>query len=421
MDIKDKVAVVTGGASGLGEATVENLLAAGAKVAIFDLNEEKGQALVSRQDGGVLFFKVNVADEAEVMAAVAATTEAFGTIHICVNCAGVPTIGRIVGRNGPHPYDDFKRVIDVNLNGTFNVCRLTAAEMLKNDPIGPDGERGVIVNTSSMAGIEGQMGQSAYAASKAGIIGLILPMTRDLAQFGVRVAAIAPGLFETPLVDAAPPSRHREAARANLNSPSVWDHRRNSLHSWPISSRMPILMASLFALMAAFAHGRAKVFVKGHIRGTVMTTSFPKSFDFAGFNEPVRMECDIYDLVIEGNMPDEIDGSFYRLTPDPQYPPRLGDDTFLSGDGMISLFRFENGHVDMKMRYVMTERLKDDRAARKSLHGAYRNPLTDDPSVEGHKRGAANTTPIWHGKKLLGPEGRQPRDGGRQGHARDDR
>ncbi|HKJ74219.1 MAG TPA: carotenoid oxygenase family protein [Alphaproteobacteria bacterium] len=132
-----------------------------------------------------------------------------------------------------------------------------------------------------------------------------------------------------------------------------------------------------------------------------MTTSFPKSFDFAGFNEPVRMECDIYDLVIEGNLPDEIDGSFYRLTPDPQYPPRLGDDTFLSGDGMISLFRFENGHVDMKMRYVMTERLKDDRAARKSLHGAYRNPLTDDPSVEGHKRGAANTTPIWHGKKLL--------------------
>ena len=206
MDIEDKVAVVTGGASGLGEATVENLLAAGAKVAIFDLNEEKGQALVSRHDGGVLFFKVNVADEAEVMAAVAATTEAFGTIHICVNCAGVPTIGRIVGRNGPHPYDDFKRVVDVNLNGTFNVCRLTAAEMLKNDPIGPDGERGVIVNTSSMAGIEGQMGQSAYAASKAGIIGLILPMTRDLAQFGVRVAAIAPGLFETPLVDAAPPA-----------------------------------------------------------------------------------------------------------------------------------------------------------------------------------------------------------------------
>ena len=132
-----------------------------------------------------------------------------------------------------------------------------------------------------------------------------------------------------------------------------------------------------------------------------MTTSFPKTMDFVGFNEPMRMECDIYDLVVEGNLPEEINGSFYRLTPDPQYPPLLGDDTYLSGDGMVSMFRFENGHVDMKMRYVMTDRLKDDRAARRSLHGAYRNPLTDDPSVKGHKRGAANTTPIWHGEKLL--------------------
>jgi len=204
MDIRNRVAVVTGGASGLGEATVERLIADGARVAIFDLNMERGQALAEKHQGSALYCKVNVADEAEVMAAVAATKEAFGAIHVCVNCAGVPTIGRIVGRDGPHPYDDFKRVIDVNLNGTFNVCRLTAAEMLKNEPIGDDGERGVIVNTSSMAGIEGQMGQSAYAASKAGIIGLILPMTRDLAQFGVRVAAIAPGLFETPLVSAAP-------------------------------------------------------------------------------------------------------------------------------------------------------------------------------------------------------------------------
>ena len=204
MDVKNKVAVVTGGASGLGEATVERLVADGARVAIFDLNVERGQALAEKHQGSALFCKVNVADEASVVAGVAATKEAFGAIHICVNCAGIPVIGRIVGRDGPHDYDAFKRVIDVNLNGTFNVCRLTAAEMLKNEPIGEDGERGVIVNTSSMAGIEGQMGQCAYAASKAGIIGLILPMTRDLAQFGVRVTAIAPGLFETPLVSAAP-------------------------------------------------------------------------------------------------------------------------------------------------------------------------------------------------------------------------
>ena len=204
MDISGSSFIVTGGASGLGEATVERLIADGARVAIFDLNTERGEALAEKHQGSALFCKVNVADEASAMAGVAAAKEAFGAIHVCVNCAGVPTIGRVVGRDGPHPYDEFKRVIDVNLNGTFNICRLTAAEMLKNEPIGDDGERGVIVNTSSMAGIEGQMGQSAYAASKAGIIGLMLPMTRDLAQFGVRVSVIAPGLFETPLVSGAP-------------------------------------------------------------------------------------------------------------------------------------------------------------------------------------------------------------------------
>jgi NAD(P)-dependent dehydrogenase (short-subunit alcohol dehydrogenase family) len=204
MDIKGKVAVVTGGASGLGEACVERIIADGGKVAIFDLNDKRGEALAEQHQGSALFCKVNVASEDDVMAGVAAAKEAFGAIHICINCAGIPTIGRVVGRNGPHPYDDFKRVIDVNLNGTFNVCRLAIAEILKNEPDPETGERGVVVMTSSMAGIEGQMGQSAYAASKAGIIGLILPMTRDLSQFGVRVTAIAPGLFETPLVSAAP-------------------------------------------------------------------------------------------------------------------------------------------------------------------------------------------------------------------------
>lgn len=132
-----------------------------------------------------------------------------------------------------------------------------------------------------------------------------------------------------------------------------------------------------------------------------MTTPFPDTPDFSGFNAPMRIECDVYDLVVEGEIPHEIRGSWFRLTPDPQYPPKLGYDTFLSGDGMMSLFRFEDGHVDFRQRYVMTERLRDDRAARRSLHGRYRNPYTDDPSVQGRKRGAANTTPFWHGGKLL--------------------
>lgn len=132
-----------------------------------------------------------------------------------------------------------------------------------------------------------------------------------------------------------------------------------------------------------------------------MTGPFPDTPDFTGFNAPVRMECDIFDLVVEGEIPKEIDGAWYRLIPDPQYPPRLGYDAFVSGDGMISSFVFADGHCDFKMRYVMTERLLDDRRARTSLHGRYRNPYTDDPSVKGRKRGAANTTPVFHGGRLM--------------------
>ncbi|MDC0598342.1 carotenoid oxygenase family protein [Gammaproteobacteria bacterium] len=132
-----------------------------------------------------------------------------------------------------------------------------------------------------------------------------------------------------------------------------------------------------------------------------MTTPFPQSMDFAGHNEPVRIECDIFDLVVEGEIPAEINGCWYRSIPDPQYPPLPGTDVFISGDGMVSVFNFENGHVDFKMKYVMTERLKNDRAARRSLYGVYRNPFTDDPSVAGQGRGVANTTPVYHGGKLL--------------------
>jgi carotenoid cleavage dioxygenase-like enzyme len=132
-----------------------------------------------------------------------------------------------------------------------------------------------------------------------------------------------------------------------------------------------------------------------------MTTRFPDTFDFRGCNAPMRVECDIYDLIVEGTVPKEINGTWYRTIPDPQYPPKLGGDTFLSGDGMISAFKFENGFVDFKMRYIMTDRLKADRKARRSLFGLYRNPYTDDPSVQGINRCANNTTPIFHGGRLL--------------------
>jgi carotenoid cleavage dioxygenase-like enzyme len=132
-----------------------------------------------------------------------------------------------------------------------------------------------------------------------------------------------------------------------------------------------------------------------------MTTSFPETMDFAGFNAPCRVECEIYDLIVEGNLPPEIRGSWYRCIPDPQYPPMLGHDTYLSGDGMVSLFRFEEGHVDFRMRYVRTDRWKAERAARRSLFGLYRNPFTDDASVRNVNRTVSNTTPVWHGGRLL--------------------
>ena len=132
-----------------------------------------------------------------------------------------------------------------------------------------------------------------------------------------------------------------------------------------------------------------------------MAQPFPHTMDFGGWNAPSRIECDIYDLVVEGSLPEEINGNWYRSIPDPQYSPMLGDDTYLSGDGMVSLFRFENGHVDFKMRYVKTERWKNERAARRSLYGLYRNPYTDDPSVQGKPRNVNNTTPVWHAGKLF--------------------
>lgn len=204
MDIKDKVAVITGGASGLGEATARRLNDMGAKVAIFDLQEDKGKALAEELGDGVIFQKVNVVEEDSVKAAIAATMDAFGAIHICCNYAGIGNAIKTVGKDGPFPLDKFKLIIDVNLIGTFNVLRLAAAEMQKNEPYNEFGGRGCIINTASVAAYEGQIGQAAYSASKGGIVGMTLPIARDLSTIGIRCNTIVPGLIHTPLFQGAP-------------------------------------------------------------------------------------------------------------------------------------------------------------------------------------------------------------------------
>lgn len=203
MDIKDKVAVITGGASGLGEATARRVTTMGGSVAIFDLNEEKGEALASELGDRALFQKVNVTSEEEVARAITATAAHFGAIHICCNYAGIGSAARTLGRNGPHPLEQFKFVIEINLIGTFNVLRLAAAEMVNNEPYNEYGGRGCIINTASVAAYEGQIGQAAYSASKGGVVGMTLPIARDLASMGIRVNTIVPGLINTPLFDSA--------------------------------------------------------------------------------------------------------------------------------------------------------------------------------------------------------------------------
>lgn len=204
MDIKDKVALVTGGASGLGEATVRLYHELGARVAIFDKNDARGQALVQALGAGVHYQQVDVADEDRVAAALAAVVERFGAVHICNNYAGIGDAAKTVSRGEPLELARFKRVIEVNLIGTFNVLRLAAAQMARQDPLDEDGARGVIINTASVAAYEGQVGQAAYSASKGGVVGMTLPIARDLAALGIRVNTIAPGLIHTPLFETLP-------------------------------------------------------------------------------------------------------------------------------------------------------------------------------------------------------------------------
>lgn len=204
MELNGKTAIITGGASGLGEATVRRFAGQGARVAIFDLNEERGQALASELGDQVRYFHVNVSDEASVTTAIDAVVDGFGAVHINCNFAGIARAAKTVGKDGPHPLDLFRQVIDVNLIGTFNVLRLAAAKMIANDPVSDDGLRGVIINTASIAAFEGQIGQAAYSASKGAIVGMTLPIARDLANLGVRCNTIVPGLIHTPMFDAMP-------------------------------------------------------------------------------------------------------------------------------------------------------------------------------------------------------------------------
>ncbi|HET7398637.1 MAG TPA: 3-hydroxyacyl-CoA dehydrogenase [Intrasporangium sp.] len=203
MKIHGNVALVTGGASGLGEATVRRLVEAGARVVVVDLPSSRGEALAAELGEGVVFAPADVTDEAQVAAAVDRAGE-LGSFRIAVSCAGIGTAARTVGRDGsPHPLADFTRVVTVNLVGTFNVIRLAAARMVAGTDV-VDEERGVIVNTASIAAFDGQVGQAAYSASKGGVVGMTLPIARDLAQSAIRVATIAPGLFHTPLLAGLP-------------------------------------------------------------------------------------------------------------------------------------------------------------------------------------------------------------------------
>ncbi len=204
MEINGKVAIVTGGASGLGEATVRRYAAMGAKVSIFDMNDARGAALRDEIGELAAYHHVDVASEDDVQRALAATVEKFGAVHICNNYAGIGDPGKTVSKGEPLALDRFKRVLDVNLVGTFNVLRLVAAQMAKQEPVNEDGCRGVIINTASIAAYEGQIGQAAYSASKGGVIGMTLPIARDLAALGIRVNTIVPGLIHTPLFDQLP-------------------------------------------------------------------------------------------------------------------------------------------------------------------------------------------------------------------------
>ncbi|WP_070121252.1 3-hydroxyacyl-CoA dehydrogenase [Bacillus marinisedimentorum] len=212
MKLAETIAVVTGGASGLGEAAVREIVSNGGKAVILDLQEEKGNQLVTDLGEQVLFIKTDVTDEASVSGAFEQGAVKFGKVNAAINCAGIAIAEKTMGKRGPHSLDNFNKVIQVNLVGTFNVIRLAAEKMAGNEP-NEAGERGVIINTASVAAFDGQIGQAAYSAAKGGIVGMTLPIARDLSSLGIRVMTIAPGLFNTPLFATLP-----EEAKAALGA-----------------------------------------------------------------------------------------------------------------------------------------------------------------------------------------------------------
>lgn len=218
MDIADRVVLITGGGSGMGAATAQFLRKKGAKIAILDQNISAAQEVAEKVQGFAVACDVRDANSTEL--ALNKVTEQFGPARVCINCAGIAPAKRIVGRDGPMALNEFEHVIQINLVGTFNVLRLAAALMAKLEPVDENNERGVIINTASIAAFEGQIGQSAYSASKAGVCGLTLPAARELAQFNIRVMTIAPGLIKTPMLDTFP-----EEIQKNLTSNILFPHR----------------------------------------------------------------------------------------------------------------------------------------------------------------------------------------------------
>lgn len=213
MQLSSVRAVITGGVSGLGFAVAQHLVGHGAKVALFDLNDEKGAIAVAELGAeNACYFTTNVSDEAGVVANLAAAKKFLGGLNAAINCAGILGAGRVLGKEAPMPLANFQSTVMVNLVGSFNVAK-AAADLMQHNEVGVDGERGVIINTASVAAYEGQIGQAAYSASKGGVIGMTLPIARELSRFGIRVMTIAPGIFWTPMVDGMP-----EAVQQSLSA-----------------------------------------------------------------------------------------------------------------------------------------------------------------------------------------------------------